>query len=425
MIIKWTQKFFPYKRNNWERIGVNIRMRLTMRGRTPVDISTGFNMAFDLWDVEKQRPKKEYADAGRLNALIDEWRSVASDIMNRYEIIEKRLPTSGELRDLFNDMIGRETEITRRLPPETLEIFDAIDAFTSQMGEQNAWTPSTFEKFKTMKNHLKLFDPLLSFPQITDAKLQSYVAYLQKKDFKNTTIAKQLSFVRWFLKWAHHQGYYQGLAHESFRPKFKGIDPDSHEVIYLTRDELQKVEEYQFSDLQKSMERVRDVFVFCCYTGLRYSDVAKLRRNDISNGIIHVVTQKTNDGLRIELNSHSRAILDKYKDVEIPGGLALPVISNVKMNAQLKHLGQTVGLDEPTRYVYFKGKDRFEEVHPKWQLLTTHVARRTFVVMALQLGIPVEVIMRWTGHSRYDAMRPYIAIVDELKKNSMSRFDKI
>ncbi|PDP75522.1 hypothetical protein CLI79_03355 [Porphyromonas gingivalis] len=95
------------------------------------------------------------------------------------------------------------------------------------------------------------------------------------------------------------------------------------------------------------------------------------------------------------------------------------------MNAHLKTLGQVVGLDEPTRIVFFKGNQRYEEVYPKWYLLTTHVGRRTFVVTALQLGIPVEVIMRWTGHSSFEAMKPYAKIVDELKEKSMAKFDSL
>ena len=93
------------------------------------------------------------------------------------------------------------------------------------------------------------------------------------------------------------------------------------------------------------------------------------------------------------------------------------------MNDYLKELGQMAGLDEPTRIVYFKGDRRIDEYYPKWQLLTTHCARRTFVVTALQLGIPVEVIIRWTGHASYEAMKPYVAIVDDLKKKEMNKFN--
>ena len=93
------------------------------------------------------------------------------------------------------------------------------------------------------------------------------------------------------------------------------------------------------------------------------------------------------------------------------------------MNVYLKELGKAAGLDAMTRVVYFRGTERREEFFPKYELLTTHCARRTFVVTALQLGIPPEVIMRWTGHSSYEAMKPYVAIVDELKRRSMDKFN--
>lgn len=93
------------------------------------------------------------------------------------------------------------------------------------------------------------------------------------------------------------------------------------------------------------------------------------------------------------------------------------------MNIYLKELGEAAGLNQMTRTLTFHGNERVEGYVPKWQLLTTHVARRTFVVTALQLGIAPEVIMRWTGHNSYESMKPYIAIVDELKRRSMAKFD--
>ena len=185
------------------------------------------------------------------------------------------------------------------------------------------------------------------------------------------------------------------------------------------------MQECTFGRGKKYLERVRDVFLFTCLTGLRYSDVAKLKKTDVKNEAIYVVTQKTSVGLKIELNKHSQAILDKYRDMRLPKGMALPVISNAKMNKYLKVLGQVCELNELQRIVYFKGSARYEEVYPKWSLLTTHCGRRTFVVTALQLGIPSEVIIRWTGHSDYKAMKPYVKIVDELKERSMSMFDAL
>ena len=416
-------KFLLHKRGKGDFKNLAIRMRVTLRGQTPIDFPTGHNIDTADWDMENQcaLPSCEYATD--INRTIDEWKSVMNEIFARFELLEKRIPTPGEVKDLFNDMVGRKTPTNASLADEHDKLFRVFDIFTDTMGKQNQWTASTYEKFAAIRRHLKDFDPILSFPQIDDSKMQEYFQFLNKKEMRNTTIAKHLAFVRWFLRWAANKGYYNGTSHNTFKPKIKGIDGNSKEIIYLTQDEIKTLENHQFLPTQASLERVRDVFLFSCFTGLRYSDVAKLKRTDIKDGFIEVVTKKTNDGLRIELNKHSQAILDKYKDFAFRGDLALPVISNVKMNEALKVLGQVCGIDEPTRIVYFQGNQRMEQVLPKWALLTTHCGRRTFVVTALQLGIPSEVIMKWTGHSNFSAMKPYVKIVDELKARAMTKFD--
>ncbi|MDR2928483.1 MAG: hypothetical protein LBV41_09865 [Cytophagaceae bacterium] len=93
------------------------------------------------------------------------------------------------------------------------------------------------------------------------------------------------------------------------------------------------------------------------------------------------------------------------------------------MNSYLKEMGKICGLNEEIRIVYFSGNKRIEEVHPKHKLLSTHCGRRTFIVNALYLGIPAEVVMKWTRHSDFTAMKPYIKIVDELKEKEMNKFN--
>lgn len=416
-------KFLLHKRKAGDTQNLSIRMRVTLRGQRPLDFPTGHNIDLKDWDADNQCALKSAIAAADINRTIDEWKAIMNEVFARYELLEKRVPTLGEIKDLFNDMVGRKTKTNESLADPNMDLFQVFDLFTETMGMQNQWTKSTFEKFAAIKIHLHDFDPNLSFPGINESKMQAYLSYLEKKGLRNTTIAKNLAFVRWFLRWAHKKGYYNGDMQDTFKPKLKGTDGNSKEIIYLTQDEIKILENHQFLPMQAALERVRDVFLFCCFTGLRYSDVAKLKRSDIKDGFIVVVTKKTVDGLRIELNKHSQAILDKYKDMKFPKDLALPVISNVKMNARLKILGQVCGIDEPTRIVYFQGGVRHEEVFPKWALLTTHCGRRTFVVTALQLGIPSEVIMKWTGHNDFSAMKPYVKIVDELKAKAMSRFD--
>ena len=102
----------------------------------------------------------------------------------------------------------------------------------------------------------------------------------------------------------------------------------------------------------------------------------------------------------------------------------LPVITNQKMNDYLKELAELAGIDEPVRQTYYRGNERIDEVTPKYALLGTHAGRRTFICNALVLGIPPQVVMKWTGHSDYKAMKPYIDIADEVKSSYMKQFDE-
>ncbi|KAF5030995.1 Phage integrase family protein [anaerobic digester metagenome] len=239
---------------------------------------------------------------------------------------------------------------------------------------------------------------------------------------RNSTIGKQLGFLKWFLRWSFKKGYNTNSAYDTFNPKLKNT---SKKVIFLTWDELTKLREYQIPSQKQYLERVRDVFLFCCFTGLRYSDVFNLRRSDIKENHIEITTVKTADSLIIELNNHSKAILEKYKDIAFQYQKVLPVISNQRMNTYLKELAELAEIKEPVRETYYKGNERIDVVTPKYSLLGTHTARRTFICNALSLGIPANVVMKWTGHSDYKAMKPYIDIADDIKANAMSKFNQL
>ena len=93
------------------------------------------------------------------------------------------------------------------------------------------------------------------------------------------------------------------------------------------------------------------------------------------------------------------------------------------MNEHLKELMELVGIDEPIRETYYKGNKRVDTITPKYALISTHIGRKTFICNALSLGIPPQVVMKWTGHSDYKSMKPYIDIADETKENAMEKFN--
>lgn len=406
---------------------VPIRMRVVYAGNR-IEFTTGYRIDLAKWDNNTQRVKngctnKLKQTASEINTDLNDYSTTIQNIFKEFEVLEV-VPEPMELKEAFNRKYKKNQEKEEsKENTSTITFFSAFDVFVKECGTQNNWTESTYKKFKTVKNHLMKFDENIIFESLDEPRLTEYINYLRnKKDFRNSSIEKQLKFVKWFLRWSIRKGYNENNAFETFKPKLKTTQK---KVIFLTADELTKLREYSVPETKKYLDRVRDIFLFCCFTGLRYSDVFNLKRTDIKDNHIEVTTIKTADSLIIELNNHSKAILDKYKDIHFENNKALPVITTQKVNDYLKELGELVGIDEPIRETYYKGNKRIDEVTPKYALLSTHAGRRTFICNALSLGIPAQVVMKWTGHSDYKAMKPYIDIADATKVNAMDKFNQL
>ena len=406
---------------------VPIRMRVNFASKR-IEFTTGYRIDSAKWDTDKQRVKngcsnKLKQSASEINASLLEYYTEIQSIFKRFEV-EDVMPTPEQIKEAFNALhkpVSEEPKPKKEALP--CDFFQVFDDFVEDCGRQNNWTDSTFEKFAAVKNHLTNFREGLTFEFFDERGLNDYVGYLRDvKEMRNTTIGKQLSFLKWFLRWAFKKGVHQNNAYDSYKPKLKSTQK---KIIFLTWDELNRLREFKIPFNKQALERVRDVFLFQCFTGLRYSDVFNLRRSDIKGDHIEVTTVKTSDSLIIELNNHSKAILDKYKDVAFENDKVLPVITNQKMNDYLKELAEMAGIDEPVRQTYYKGNERIDDVTPKYALLGTHAGRRTFICNALALGIPPQVVMKWTGHSDYKAMKPYIDIADDIKANAMSKFNQL
>ena len=406
---------------------VPIRMRVNFASKR-IEFTTGYRIDSAKWDADKQRVKngcsnKLKQSASEINASLLEYYTEIQSIFKKFEV-EDVMPTPEQIKEAFNALhkpVSEEPKSKKEALP--CDFFQVFDDFVEDCGRQNNWTDSTFEKFAAVKNHLTNFREGLTFEFFDERGLNDYISYLRDvKEMRNTTIGKQLSFLKWFLRWAFKKGVHQNNAYDSYKPKLKSTQK---KIIFLTWDELNRLREFKIPSNKQALERVRDVFLFQCFTGLRYSDVFNLRRSDIKGDHIEVTTVKTSDSLIIELNNHSKAILDKYKDVAFEDDKVLPVITNQKMNDYLKELAEMAGIDEPVRQTYYKGNERIDDVTPKYALLGTHAGRRTFICNALALGIPPQVVMKWTGHSDYKAMKPYIDIADDIKANAMSKFNQL
>ena len=351
------------------------------------------------------------------------------------------------LQAALDAITGKVAKASGKAAPVQSIVMAYFDLFLKEESARNQWEQRTINNLRAFQNTLNAYNPHLTFADFNEKGITRFVDFLRHKELRHkgqeegqdqeaprgleeSTVQKRYNYLKWFLSWAIRQGYCNETAIQRYRPKFNIVRKP---VIFLTRQELLRLYNYEIpanqtllklkdhagNEYEKRIEKAgalakaRDLFCFCAFTSLRYSDMATLKRSDIVGDNIIVTTQKTNDRLEIPLNKYSRAILDKYTEAPFPGGLALPVISNQKMNDYLKDLCELCDIREPVTKVYYRGGARVEEPHEKWELIGSHAARRTFICYALAKGIAPAVVMKFTGHSDYQAMKPYIDIAGD------------
>jgi len=428
-----------------------IRLRFSFNNQR-TDITTGWNLdTEEAWDPNTQTVKQGYVGSrGETAADINlHLQMMQNQLETAFKYFEGNdiIPTPGEVIARYEERVNGV--VPKRPAPEKKKnddnipkFFEAYEQFLVEAGDKNAWTEATFEKMAALRADLEVFRKSIKFSDITETWLTAFVHYLRDEKqlktprkkkgdreayetddlvgIKNSTIEKKLGYLRWFLNWATDKGINTNLAYKTFKPTLKSTQK---KVIYLTKEELSRIMDYEIPESKTYLEAVRDVFFFCCFSGLRHSDVYNLRRNDIKGDHLEVTTVKTADSISVDLNKMTRDILDKYKDIEFPDGKVLPVIKNQPMNRDLKELCDLAGINEEIRITTYKGNQRIDEIRKKYELIGTHTGRRTFIVNALSRGIAPNVVMKWTGHSDYKAMKPYIDIVDSIRAREMSKMD--
>jgi integrase len=409
-----------------------IRLRVSYQGAR-LELRLGYSIEPKYWDSDNQLVKKGAVNkfgqtAKDINKAISEGKEIIEKIFTEYDRLFTKYPSTDELKEEFYKATNRV--LVKKSDKGV--VLSLLNDFVRTEGQKNNWTDSTYNKFATLtkhwtefsEQHWKRSDGKRGINDLTESDLVSFIRYFEKRKLKNTTSIKYIKLFRWFLKWCSTNGYYNGILHDSFRPRLKGVDGNNKEIVYLEWEELMSVYNHEFSPTENYLDRARDIFCFCCFTGLRYSDVNKLTKQDIRNGKIRIVTAKTGDGVYIELNKFSTEIIQKYKEALQYETRVLPPISNQKLNEYIKEVCKKAGLVQPVRTVYFIGGTRLEEVVPKNELISTHAGRRTFVVSALTLGISESVIIEWTGHADFSSLKPYKKIVNGLKVREMQKFDE-
>ncbi len=365
-------------------------------------IQTGERIDENKWDKNNNRVKTSASGSLEINNLIKAKCEQIQKIYREAKIIGKE-PTVSYIRNSLNDS----------KPNTNKSLLNLYDEFIE--GHRIKASNSTVKMLKTNRRHLTDFAKKvrlsLEFDIIDESFLNKYVEYFQTElSHINGTIAKEIKVLKWFLNWATKFGYNKNYMYKSYTVKSQET-----EIIILTENELFQLYNFEFDN--ECYNQFKDVFCFCCFTSLRYSDAKNLKKADIQDDFIHITALKTKTKVSIPVIQEAKNILSRYESKI--GALALPVISNQKMNDYLKGMACLAGLDRPISKVRYRGNQRIETIQPLHKVITSHMARKTFVSYMFRKGVDSELIRSISNHKSISSFARYNNIDDSHKADAM------
>lgn len=372
-------------------------------------VYTGLKIAPIQWNAADQRAKvRGYSVNGVLNDTLDlqEQKLLKCYADHR---AAGQLPTVVALRAAVEPEPVPEPAATPAAAPELFTRFAEWVALAHAQGR-----PRSASVYETTRRHLTRFAAAtgyaINFESITPTFGDNFTAWLmQSAGLTDNTIDKQITTLKRFCRWCLERDYTAARGWE--RLKWKRREPD---VLTLTQEEVVALEVLDLP-VGGYLDNARALFLLACYTGLRYSDVIRLKPEHVRPSTLRITTQKTGEIVTVPLHPHARVLLDRL----LAGGVRL--IANQKLNEYLKVLGERAGIDAPTERTRYRGGERISKTVPKYALLGCHTGRRTFVTLALENGIAPEVVMKVTGHQDYKSFKRYVNITEQRVEREFAR----
>jgi integrase len=262
----------------------------------------------------------------------------------------------------------------------------------------------TFENLKEFAQAKGKND--FSFKEINKKMYTDFKNFLTiKKGYALNTVGKKIKVFKTFLHDAAEREYIEETAFKDFKKL-----AENKEAIYLSEEELQTIYEL---DLKGAIADARDLFLVGCWTGLRYSDWEKIAEEKVDGDKITIIQEKTGNEVIIPVLQVTRAILNKH------GGKLPRVVSNQKFNAYLKEIGKAAGINKLIPIKRTIGGKTVKGSRPKYELITTHTARRTFATNMYKRKYPIKSIMNITGHETESVFMKYIKLSKEESADAM------
>jgi integrase len=377
-----------------------------------VKLSTEEKILPTFWDKANHRARatKKFPEYSEFNARLENMSSRAKNTFRMFVNDNLRQPNTDEMRDLLSREFARSESNSKK------DLFSFIEKFIVEARNRvNNKTGKPISR-ATLNIYNSTLRMLLEYKKARRRKIDfntidldfyyDFSEYMTKKhNYAVNTVGKYIKTLKSFLTEASERGHNTNYAYKSKRFKVTTEETDS---IYLTEKELQEFYELNLSNNPK-LDRVRDLFLVGCWTGLRFSDFSTIQARDIKGEFIEVETQKTGERVVIPIHDTVKNVIEKYKgktENSLP-----PSISNVKMNLYLKDLGHLLDSQHvKTTSTITKGGVNLIKTYKKYELITTHTARRSFASNLYKDGVPAYTIMKITGHRTEKAFLRYIKI---------------
>lgn len=399
---------------------VKIRVRWN---KTETTFSLEYRADPEKWDGKAQKPMPgtihRFADQNCSARIIV---NAIEDGLDQIRTAFKKCEIDSIMpsKDMLKTMVrGKQVEKEPVKVRKTLaELFE--DFLESTRNDRNLTLHSCY-KYRQAWDHLNECFPDITLEKLTKNSLHKLKEWHIDKGYSNVTINKMFRYLKAFFKWLQSEEYELQPGVLSYKLNLTVVPKT---VTFLKHKELMDFYNFKFEEDEKNLELVRDMFCFMAFTSLRYSDLYNLKKANIVDDHIEIYTQKTHKKVSIHLIEQAKELIDKYKGVENKNGKVFRVYANQKINLLIKRAAKKAGLDREVVKVYYNGNTRHEEVKKFHEIIGCHDARRTFVCCSLAFKISPTVVMSCTGHSTYNAMKPYIEVADETQKVELAKWNK-
>ncbi len=370
----------------------------------PFDYFTGLTVSPKDWNRKTSQARDSFVN-GQIQRGQARIQEIFNELSYKGEVtldsFKQALGEDEELNGIFN----KEREII--VEKDYIPPFEFIETFI----EKAIVSDGTKKDYNNSLNHLKDFDKYrgktASWKSMGYEYYLGLVAYLKGVGKKGSTIDKIIKNLKVFLGQADLHD--QLIVNQDFKKTVSGkslfakVNKEEAEHVYLNEDEIKQITDAEMDGL----EEIRDLFIIGCWTGLRISDLSRLERENIKDGLLTIKTQKGKDSVVVPVTRELQAVLDKYPDrwPKIP--------TDQYFNRRLKEVCEKAGLNEPVMAEVKKGKMTVTAPVPKWQLITSHTARRSFATNLYRRGIPSTQLRVLTGPKTEDAFMRYIKVSKE------------